>query len=129
MSIAQYPTPFVAAHPSEPAGPPILILQRLPTEFPGSTERVFKDGGATYAVANTSGVIRWDLSYDGLWASEVAALDTHHDLAFGSGEGFDFRDPRTGVLYNNVHYESYEYPQHTQYDIQARHVVLIKRPG
>lgn len=127
MPTPQFPTPPKAAFPAEPAGPPYLYLVDVPQEFFGTTKE-FKDGGANYALPNSSGVIRFDFTYNGLTQAMVAPLDTHYNAVHGIAEGFQFRHPRTGVLYNDVHYEVYEYPGHEWLHVQSRHIILIKRP-
>lgn len=55
---------------------------------------------------------------------ESAILDDHNDSAFDGTYGFDFYHPRTGVVYENTHYEKYERPAHEKYWIQRRMVTL-----
>lgn len=136
MAVSQYPTPLSAAHPSEPDGPGPggsslcgYVLQQLPDEYPGLIEKVMIDGGSTRGGDTTNKVLRWRFTYTGLRATQAAVLDAHRAEAVDALLGFTFRDPRTGTSYSDVHYESYEYPAHQQYDVQTRIVTLVKRPA
>lgn len=128
MPVAQYPTPTVVAPDVNEIGPWIAVFQDLPIEYRGATVKEFKDGGASYGLANANGVLRFLIGYQGLFPVEVAILDAHYNSANGLFGGFNFRHPRTNVLYTDVHYESYEYPQHSKIYMQERNVILIKRP-
>lgn len=131
MAVAQYPTPDIG-------GPPIAIFQQLPDEATGLLVRTFKDGGNSVAAESLAVELRWDLLYqDGvgyLTPTEAAMLDSHvRSSVFSAKEsfslyGFNFRDPRSHILYTDVHYEVFEYPQHKKIKYTARHVVLVKRP-
>lgn len=136
MSVAQYPTPYSAAHSSEPDGPgpggtsPCgYILQRLPDEYGSVIVKEMTDKGATYGADTTNIVMRWQFTYTGLSAAQAAVLDGHRAAALDKLLGFNFRDPRTGTLYSNVHYDDYQYPAHVSYQSQSRIVTLIKRPA
>lgn len=136
MSVAQYPTPLNSAHLTEPDGPGPggtslcgFKLERLVNEYPSVIVKLMVDGGATYGADSATAVARWRLTYTGMTAAQAAVLDAHHDSARHNLLGFDFRDPRTGTLYSDVHYESYEYPGHTLYSVQSRVVTLAKRPA
>ncbi len=121
MPVGQYPTPDIG-------GPTIAVLQKLPVEFPGSTSKEFKDGGASYGSSNPNGLQKWLLIHQGLTTAEATTLDNHWSSANGIYGGFTFRDPRTGTTYSDVHYESYEYPQHKRITMTERRTVLVKRP-
>jgi len=130
MPPAQYPTPFKAAFPSEPAGPMYVKLLDLAIEYPGAVVKLFKDGGASIGLSNANGVLRFEFTYDGLTLAEAATLDGHVASAIFEFYGFQFRHPRTGTLYNDVHYEIYEpdHPVPNGMSQQSRHIILIKRP-
>lgn len=125
---AQFPTPPNTSFPLEPVGPTYLTLQDIVPKFHSASMKEFKDGGASYGLPNANSVLRWSFLYDGLTLAEVTPLDAHYVSAKDIFEGFLFRHPRTDVLYNDVHYETYEYSGHTQLDIQQRRIVLVKRP-
>lgn len=135
MSVAQYPTPYNPSHTGEPAGPGPggsslcgYKLQRLKDEYPSIVVKEMDAGNASYGATNVSPVMRWQFTYTGLTAAQAAVLDAHYAAAFERFLGFQFRDPRTGTLYTDVHYDAYEYPAHEQYNNQTRIVTLIKRP-
>jgi len=88
----------------------------------------FKDLGRSYGRTNTEKALRWEFTYDGLDETQAAILDSHYASASGIFEGFQFRHPRTDVLYSDVHYESYDEPTHVKRDTNARKLVLIKSP-
>lgn len=127
MPVSQYPTRFDPAHSGEASGPDHLILIDVPPEYPALTMKLFKDGGAVYSLPSTNVVERWDLNYDGLSEEDAAILDNHRIEAMDQFESFSFRHPRTGILYTNVHYETYENPGHQIITCQSRHVVLVRR--
>jgi hypothetical protein len=57
----------------------------------------------------TTPVRVFQFNYDGLLSeAEAAVLDAHYDSAQGNFVGFNFMEPRTGVLYTNVHYKTYK---------------------
>lgn len=130
MPPSQFPTPFNASFPLEPSGPIISKLLDLPIEYPATVIKEFKDGGVSIGLSNVNGVIRIELTYDGLFESEAAVLDNHVESAKFQFYGFTFRHPRTGVLYNDVHYETFErdHPVPFGRNRQSRHIILIKRP-
>lgn len=139
MSIAQYPTPFNPDHVAEPAGPgprgtsPCgYVLQELRAEYPGLITKQMVDGGATYGADTTNKIRRFLLTYTGMTATQAKVLDDHRALAFDGLLGFNFRYYRPSMsvdeLLLDVHYETYDYPQHQLYDNQSRTITLIKRP-
>lgn len=127
MSVPQYPTPTVFGGDTNVVGPPILKRLLQVVEFAG-TQKLFKDLGATYGLPSTSSVLRWELRYDGMDETQAGVLDTHWAAAQGIFGGFSFRDPKTSILYTDVHYESMT-ADHTKSWSQARTVVLVKRPA
>lgn len=128
MPVSQYPTPFDAAYPTEPSGPIISIFQDLPVEYRGTIIKEFKDGGANFGESTANPTLRWLIKHVGLYVAETAVLDAHWIEARGLFSGFSFRHPRTDVLYSDVHYESYNYPEHRKIYMQERTTILIKRP-
>lgn len=128
MPVSQYPTPFNAAHPAEPAGPIVAVVQSIPPDYRGTIVKEFKDGGANIGMSTENATLRFLLFYHGLFAAEVETLDNHWVEALGIAEGFNFRHPRTDILYTDVHYESFEYPEHRKIYMQQRRIILIKRP-
>ena len=124
---AQFPTRPNPSFPTEPAGPPHVKLRDLPLEYP-VTVKTMKDGGATYGMPNPYAIRRWELTYQGLTAAEAATLVSHFDDAQGPYEGFDFRHPRTDVLYTDCHYDSFE-RDHEKVWINSFTIVIVKRPA
>src|SRR5207302_4699761 len=113
MPVSQYPTEDIG-------GPKIALIQKLPVTFPGATSKEFKDGGASYGLSNANGLQKWLILHQGLTTAEAATLDNHNASANGIYGGFTFKDPRTGVTYTDVHYETYEYPQHKRITMTER---------
>lgn len=128
MPVSQFPTRYNPDYPDDPVSLTHLILVDHPPEWPAASIKTFKDGGATYSLQNTNYVLRWELSYDALTREDAEVLDNHYLEAQSIFGSFSFRHPRRGVLFTNVHYESFEYPAHEHVDCQSRHIVLIKRP-
>ena len=127
MPVSQYPTRAHPTYPAEPAGPLHLKLNDLAPQY-FVVVKEFKDGGANLGLVNSNSVLRWEFTYDGLTNAEGAVLDAHYVEAQGTFGGFNFRHPRTLVLYSNVRYESYE-ADHSKIWSQSRRTVLVKRPG
>lgn len=127
MPVPQFPTRYHPDYPSDPIGPPHLILIDVPPEYPALTVKPMKGGGATYGLQSNKVILRWDFSYNGLLPEDVAILDDHRMQAQDQFGAFDFRHPRTGYKYTNVHYESFENPGHQNLKIQSRHIVLVCR--
>lgn len=121
MSVGTYPSP-------EFGGPPIALIQKLPVTFPGARSKEFKDGGASYGLSNANGLQKWLIIHQGLTTAEGTTLDNHNVSANGIYGGFTFKDPRSGITYTDVHYESYDYPQHKRITMTERRTVLVKRP-
>lgn len=124
----QYPTPFNASFPAEPAGPQFAVCYQEPPEFKVRKSPMYGDGGVDTSLDNITPTRRWVLEYSTLPATEAQILDDHYASAFGEHYSFSFRDPKTNTLYSGVKYEKFERPAHRKYYIQRRGVVLIKRP-
>jgi hypothetical protein len=73
-------------------------------------------------------VYLFTLTYGGLTAAEAAILDAHFAEVHGVFTGFVFRHPRTGVVYSDVHYLSFEV-DHAKIWNHGRVTTLIKRPA
>ncbi len=127
MPVSQYPTRPHASYPAEPAGPPHAKLQDLPPQY-FVVVKEFKDGGANLGLVNSNSVLRWEFTHTNLTDAQGAVLDAHFVEAQGPFGGFNFRHPRTLVLYTNVRYESYE-KDHSKTWNQSRKTILVKRPG
>ena len=121
---ASFPTEVLSwAEPqraSQPGGPVLL----------NSNENAYGPLPSVLALKNPfQDVNRYpDRSYDGLLDSDAATLDNHNGAAFNTFLGFDFRHPRTNVLYNDVHYETYERDHIRIHNVNSRKIVLVKRP-
>jgi hypothetical protein len=113
---------------TEPLGPPYLkFLDQAPV-YASTVVKEFKDGGAAIGLPNLTPVYLFTLTYGGLFAAEAAQLDTHYAQAHGVFEGFVFRHPRTGVVWSDVHYLSFEV-DHAKIWNNGRITTLIKRPA
>lgn len=108
-------------------GPIINIFVEVPPEFTGD-EQVYDDLGADYNEPAPVYVRRFRLLYNNKRKAEVAVLDAHWLAAHGRNFGFQFTHPQTGELISDVHYETYDRPDHTRQNEQERTIVLIKRP-
>lgn len=129
MPISQFPTRYNAAHPSEPAADTHLILQDVTPER-GISIQTFKDNGKSRGTESPNAVtLRWILIYDGESATDAAVYDAHYVESLEGLLPFSFRHPRTGILYTDVYYESFVYPQHEHLNSQRREITLIKSPA
>lgn len=105
-------------------GPQYLKLLQLPDEYPGVVVKQMMTG-ATRGADSTARIRRWQLEYDGLTSTVADSLVTHKDSAKFNLLGFGFTDPRTGTVYTNVHYESFEIDHVTTWSHKVT-VVLVK---
>jgi hypothetical protein len=120
----------------EPNGPRFNRFRDLKPEYPSTVVKVMKSGSANYSTPEPTPILRWEMSYankrldaDRGPAWNILPLDAHNAEALDVALGFAFRHPRTGVLYNDVHYETYDTDQEQRVIRQIRRVVLIKRPS
>lgn len=120
----------------EPNGPRINRFRSLKSEYASTVVKVMKSGGANYSQPEPNPILRWELTYTNKRADSdrgpawnILPLDAHNDEALDVARGFTFRHPKTGVLYNDVHYESFDTDQDNKTWRQSRRVVLIKRPS
>lgn len=116
----------------EPNGPLINKFRDLKPEWPGLLIKPMKDGGANYNNPNPTPILRWELTYKKVspaGSDSLAMIDAHFLDAQSFFEGFSFRHPKTLVLYNDVHYEVFDDPDHSnRVTQQVRKLTLIKRP-
>lgn len=127
MSAGQYPTPFNATFPAEPAGPKYAKLLDQTPEY-ATVQKIFKDLGAAVGLLTTSSAQRYELTYDAVTSAEATMLDAHYASAQGIYGGFTFRHPRSGALLSDVHYVSMVV-DHKKTWLQSRTVILEKRPA
>jgi hypothetical protein len=95
----------------------------------------YEDGGRDRLVTSpldingvVIGVHKWEIDYY-VTQAEQAVLDAHHLSAAGQGYGFNFYDHRAGVLWTNVHYESYKRDKGKKRTRGRRKVVLVWEPS
>lgn len=128
MAVAEYPLPSVNA-----ANPDPLVTYKLPNEYQ-TAFTAYDDGGRDSAMQNGgTGIQRWYLFYDGMFAADAAILDAYVETTKLGADGFsaftfNFRDPDTATLYSGVRVQSYERPIHKLKAIQQRTVYLVKFP-
>ena len=127
MSTNQYPTNSIVAPDDNVLGPQINKLLDLVPQYSTSFHE-FKDLGRSYGLSNTSSSLRWELTYEGLDSTQAGVLDTHYASVKGIYTGFQFRHPRTGTLYTDVHYAEEMEVDHEKTWIQSRKVILTKTP-
>lgn len=109
-------------------GPPYMKYHRYQPSYEEVTEaHIYEDGGASYLLLNDEAPIIFLFEYDGLSEDEVAVLDNHRADAFGNAYGFEFTDPRSGQVIQDVHYFEWD-EDHTKTWSNRRIVRLIKRP-
>lgn len=109
-------------------GPRWRRLYQLEPEFPVVNGPRYADGGMDTFISFTTPTRRWVIEYDQLIQPEYEMIDGHYADAQGTHLGFDFTDPHTGILYENVKYEKFNRPPHNVKTIQARTIQLVKRP-
>jgi hypothetical protein len=98
----------------------------LPPQFQTETSEAYKDGSFDYSLTSDVPVLRWRLEYtNNLRQDEAAVVDGHYSDAGGTSGGFAFTHPRTGIVYRNTHYESFDNPGHEHVDNQSRSIVLV----
>lgn len=116
----------------EPNGPIITEFTAHEPEWPGTVVKPYKDGGVTIEVIQPIPLRRWTLTYRKVSRPStnrlIGELDPHYLVCLGQVEGFDFRDLDTGILYNDVHYESFKSSHGKRRWQGIREVGLIKRP-
>lgn len=111
--------------PSE-GGPQYTAFVDLPPTFQIEQSEAYKDGSYDYGLSSDVPVLRWRAEYnENLREGEAQILDSHYNEAGGATGGFTMTHPRTGVIYRNVHYESFENPGHEHVDNQTRTVGLM----
>lgn len=119
--VGQYPTPDIGG-----PGYNKFIVQK--PEFQ-TLMQPFEDGGADYNLAGDEPILRWFFYYGYLSETEAAILDTHNLAACDTTFSFDFRDPRTNVLYNGCHYEQFDIGDREYKWLSNRTITIVKRPG
>lgn len=88
----------------------------------------YEDGGASYLALNDNAPIAFLFEYAGnLLEEEAEILRDHRNDAGGQLFGFELTDPRTGQVFQNVHYLESD-DDHIKTWMQQRTVRLIWRP-
>lgn len=118
----------------EPNGPIINKFRDFEPVWPTLVIKKMKDGGANTTMSNLTPEYRWELLYKKVSKPSsdqlVAMLDAHFQEALSFALGFNFRHPKTGVMWADVHYEEFDRPDHgKRVEQQMRRVVLVKWPA
>jgi hypothetical protein len=100
-------------------------LQDLPLDYAGAHFGEMADGAGPYGLSTPNFLRRFSLSYEGLTQIKSDEISEHHREVYNEAGGFKFHHPRTNTLYDDVHYESFEYPQHSKLYVQERHLILV----
>jgi hypothetical protein len=133
----QYPTPrFDHNDPTmsgEPDGPIITRFRTLEPRWPATVTKRMKDGGGNVSISNTDPELRWELVYVKVSQASsniLAMLDQHFAACYGFVLDFEFRHPKTGVIYQGVRYETFDPPDHgKRVWQQSRKVTLVQWPA
>lgn len=97
LPASQYPVPTAG-------GPQYSYLQKLADQYDTLSSQ-FATKGRDYRARSTQRIVRWLIEYDFfIVEADWETLYDHWISARGQWQGFDFRDPRSGSLYQNVHY-------------------------
>lgn len=105
-------------------------LKQLPAppEFsPMVNSHQYEDGGKSFNLSSATGILEWQLEYDGLTVLQAYDLDQHNLEACGEAHDFSFVD-RDGITHTGVHYKSYTKDWNKIW-AQSRKVTLCKYPG
>jgi hypothetical protein len=115
----------------EPNGPVVNKFRNMKPEWPSALVKRMKDGGGVTSNSNPTPELKWELIYKKVGqagSGQLALLDAHY-LESEGVRGFEFRHPKTLALYSDVHYESFDDPDHgNRVYQQTRKVVLVKWP-
>ena len=96
-------------------------------DYPVDVGTPYKDGGTDYHLKADTKTILFHRDYktDGFVTElEAKILDDHYDEAKNKAFGFDYYDKDSGIVYENVHYESYERGHGKRKTIQFRMITL-----
>jgi len=93
---------------------------------PVTNTHQYEDGGMSFNSSDDTGVLMWEIEYDGLTAAQAALLDAHFASAALAND-FSFVD-RDGVTFTACHYKSFEKGWNKIY-AQSRKVVLCRYPN
>jgi hypothetical protein len=130
MPVSNFPTRANTTYPSEPQSQQHLKLDDDVPEYAVVTKQ-FKDKGVNKGLLSVNTVQKWIFKYDGLSDAEAAVFDAHYAEAQGEFAAFNFRHPRSLVLYSSVFYESYV-KGHTKVGsvigCHSREITLVKYP-
>lgn len=128
-----YPIPGLST--AYGTGPQWLKFHQFQPDYKAVTSRHdYEDSGASFVIFNNTAPIIWTIEYDGLEAATspspagVSIIDAHRADAFGEVYGFNLTNPRTSVVYTDVHYLPEFEEDHRKTWINRRIIRLIKRP-
>lgn len=128
-----YPTPSETIITSGGAsvGGPIYMKFRqfVPSYDDVVDEHIYEDEGASYLIRTDTAPIIFLFEYPGnIDEDDAAILDNHRADAFGKAFGFELTNPRTGEVFQNVHYLDGQ-DDHDKVWMQKRVIRLIWRPA
>lgn len=128
-----YPIPsetVITSGGVEVAGPQYTKYHRFQPDYESVVDaHVYEDGGASYVSRNDVAPIIFLFEYaNNLLSEESDVLDYHRATAFGPLYGFELTDPRTGEIFQDVHYLEWSEDHRIIQTFNERVVRLIKRP-
>lgn len=128
-----YPIPaetIITSGGVEVAGPQYTKYHRYQPDYDAVVDtHIYEDGGASFVSRNDTAPIVFLFEYAGnLLAEESDILDDHRADAFGGLYGFELTDPRTGEVFQDVHYLEWAEDHRIIQTTNERIVRLIKRP-
>jgi hypothetical protein len=124
-AVSQYPTP---TNFGGPGGPFWSDFNYLGPDFKVYVGPEYGDGSRDRNLESTAGVHKWEIEYD-TTTDNLVLLDQHYQNAYGQAYGFNFYDHRLGVMFTNVHYDSYKRSKGKRANRGKRKVVLICEPS
>lgn len=131
-----YPIPsetIILSGGAEVGGPQYTKYHRYQPDYDAVVDtHEYDDGGASYVIRNDTAPIIFLFEYAGhLLSEESDILDDHRAEAFGPAFGFELTDPRTGEVFQDVHYapDGWEEDHRIIQTLNERIVRLIKRPA
>lgn len=130
-----YPIPsetIILSGGAEVGGPQYSKYHRYQPNYEAVVDtHEYEDGGASFVIRSDTAPIIFLFEYAGyLLEDEAVILDNHRADAYGPAFGFELTDPRSGQVWQDVHYAPDEWEE--DHDIiqtlNTRIVRLIKRP-
>lgn len=93
---------------------------------PPVSSLVYEDDSRDYNLDGTCPQQFFKLSFFSIDTDGADTLDAHYNEAQGSGHTFNFTDPFTGYVYNNMRYVDYEHGEHTKTWMPVRVITIAQ---